>query len=100
MLYSEQINKGHTSFIWDLNRESANIRKHGIDFITASKAFKDPERKIYIDSKHSLKEERLFCIGRVAKRIITVRFTYRDDKIRIFGAGCWRKGKVYYEKKD
>ncbi len=92
MLYSKQINEGYKSFVWDSNRESINIRKHGIDFITASKAFKDPKRKIYIDSKHSLKEERLFCIGKVAKRIVTVRFTYRDDKIRIFGAGHWRKG--------
>ncbi len=100
MLYSKQMDEGYKSFVWDLNRESINIHKHGIDFITASKAFKDTKRKIYIDSKHGLKEERLFCIGKVAKRIVTVRFTYRDDKIRIFGAGYWRKGKVYYEKED
>jgi len=100
MLYSKQINDGKKIFIWDSSREAANIHKHGVDFITASKAFKDPKRKIYIDSKHSLKEERLFCIGKVEKKIVTVRFIYRDDKIRIFGAGYWRKGKVYYEKKD
>ena len=100
MLYSKQISEGGKSFIWDLSRESANIHKHGMDFTTAAKAFKDPKRKIYIDSKHSLKEERLFCIGKVGKIIVTVRFIYRDDKIRIFGVGCWRKGRVYYEKKD
>lgn len=100
MLYFKQMDEGYKSFVWDSDRESINIHKHGIDFITASKAFKDTKRKIYIDSKHSLKEERLFCIGKVAKRIVTVRFTYRDDKIRIFGAGYWRKGKVYYEKED
>lgn len=100
MLYFEQMNEGYKSFAWDLNRELANIRKHGIDFITAAKAFKDPERKIYIDAKHNLKEERLFCIGKVDKRVVIVRFIYRDDKISIFGAGYWRKGKVYYEKKD
>ena len=94
MLYFKQMDEGYKSFVWDSDRESINIHKHGIDFITASKAFKDTKRKIYIDSKHSLKEERLFCIGKVAKRIVTVRFTYRDDKIRIFGAGYWRKGKV------
>jgi len=100
MLYSKRIDEGCGSFVWDSSRELVNIHKHGIDFITASKAFKDPNRKIYIDSKHSLKEERLFCIGKIAKRIVTVRFIYRDDKIIIFGAGYWRKGKVYYEKKD
>ena len=100
MVYFYQMDEGNKSFVWDLNRESVKILKHGVDFNTALRAFKDPKRKIYIDSKHSLKEERLFCIGKVGKKIVTVRFTYRGDKIRIFGAGYWRKGRVYYEKKD
>ena len=85
------------SFVWDTDKEKANIQKHGVDFRTAARVFKDPKRKIYVDSKHSAKEERFFCIGKVGDRIITVRFTYRTDKIRIFGAGCWRKGMDYYE---
>lgn len=89
-----------SSFIWDPEKELANIAKHGVDFITAAKVFKDSKRKIYIDAKHSKKEERFFCIGKVEGRILTVRFTYRGDKIRIIGAGFWRKGKHYYEKKD
>ncbi len=88
------------SFEWDLDREAANIAKHKINFITAANVFKDAKRKIYVDTKHSLKEERLFCIGKVKNRIITVRFTYREGRIRIFGAGYWRKGRVNYEKKD
>jgi hypothetical protein len=71
-----------------------------MDFDTAAQVFKDPKRKVYVDSRHSVKEERLFCIGKVGNKIVTVRFTYRENKIRIFGAGYWRKGKVYYEKKD
>ncbi len=100
MVYFDWAQKEDRSFVWDLNRESLNILKHGVDFNTASAVFKDPKRKIYVDSRHSIKEERLFCIGKVGERILTVRFTYRDGKIRIFGAGYWRKGKVYYEKKD
>ncbi len=38
------------------------------------------------------------CVGKIEERILTVRFAYREDKIRIFGAGYWRKGKDYYEK--
>jgi uncharacterized DUF497 family protein len=89
-------NKG--SFIWDFQKELDNIEKHGIDFVTAAKVFKDTGRKIYIDSKHSNKEERFFCIGKVGDKVITVRFTYREGKIRIIGAGYWRKGQKYYEK--
>ncbi len=100
MVYFKQMNKNLKIFIWDESREINNIQKHGISFVTACKVFKDFNRKIYTDSKHSDKEERLFCIGKVDNRIITVRFTYREGKIRIFGAGYWRKGRVYYEKKD
>lgn len=92
--------EGSSSFIWDPEKELANIAKHRVGFITAAKAFKDPKRKIYTDAKHSKKEERFFCIGKVEDRILTVRFTYRSDKIRIIGAGFWRKGEQYYEKKD
>ena len=88
------------SFIWDREKELANIYKHGIDFIAAAQVFKDPGRKIYIDSKHDKKEERFFCIGGVEGRVLTVRFTYRAGMIRIIGAGYWRKGVKYYEKKD
>ena len=31
---------------------------------------------------------------------MTVRFTYREGVIRIFGAGYWRKGKQIYERKN
>lgn len=88
------------SFVWELEKELVNIHKHGVDFVTACKAFKDPKRKIYIDSKHSKEEERFFCVGKVKNRILTVRFTYRRHKIRIFGAGYWRKGELYYERED
>ena len=85
-------------FIWHPKKEVINIRKHGINFTIAAKVFKDPKRKIFTDSRHSEKEPRYFCIGKVGKRIITVRFTYRKEKIRIYGAGYWRKGRKYYEK--
>ena len=88
------------SFIWDTEKEYLNIKKHGVSFITAAKAFKDPKRKICIDSRHDKEEERFFCIGKVMGSALTVRFTYRGDKIRIFGAGYWRKGETYYERED
>lgn len=87
------------SFVWGLRKEKVNIRKHGVDFTKAARVFRDEKRKIFIDSKHSDKEPRYFCIGKVGNKIITVRFTHREDKIRIIGAGYWRKGKGYYEEK-
>lgn len=85
-------------FIWDTEREAANIVNHGIGFTVAARAFVDINRRIFTDSKHSDVEPRYFRIGMVDRRIVTVRFTYREGYIRIFGAGYWRKGKAYYEK--
>ena len=87
------------SFVWDEAKDASNILKHGIDFATASNVFFDEQRKIYKDFKHSGEEERLFCIGKVGNRIVTVRFTYRGQKVRIIGAGFWRKGRGYYHEK-
>ena len=86
-----------SDFIWDLDKEKENVNKHSVDFSTAAQAFKDPKIKIYFDSKH---EERFFCIGKVDGKVLTIRFTYRGNKIRIIGAGYWRKGEDYYEQKD
>ncbi|MFH1066848.1 MAG: BrnT family toxin, partial [bacterium] len=32
--------------------------------------------------------------------VLTVRFTWRDEILRIIGAGYWRKGKKLYEKEN
>ena len=92
--------RGYGKFVWDAKKERANVQKHGIDFLQASQVFLDPKRKVYTDSKHSKREPRFFCIGRVGRRILTVRFVYRSGKVRIFGAGYWRKGRRHYEKKN
>ena len=88
------------SFIWDIQKEKFNIERHGLDFTEASKVFFDPKRLIAIDELHSQKEERFFCIGKVRNRVATVRFTSREGKVRIIGAGFWRKGKKLYETKN
>ena len=85
-------------FEWDNLKNQTNLQKHGVDFKEAEKAFMDLDRVIAPDLEHSEKEERFFCFGKVGGKILTVRFTYRHEKIRIFGAAYWRKGKELYEK--
>jgi uncharacterized DUF497 family protein len=88
-------------FEWDRKKEAANIAKHGVDFTQAQTAFSDPLLVMAADEGHSENEPRLFCIGRSRSGgILTVRFTYRGDCIRIIGAGYWRKGTKIYEKKN
>ncbi len=87
-------------FEWNKRKEKQNLRKHGVSFFQAQQAFLDPCRVITRDLKHSGKEERYFCLGRVGDGILTVRFTYRGKVIRIIGAGYWRRGKELYEEKS
>ena len=62
--------------------------------------FLDEKRIILEDQSHSDEEQRYYCLGKVAEGILTVRFTYRNNIIRIIGAGYWRKGKKIYEKEN
>ncbi len=86
------------SFEWDDQKELQNIFKHGVSFKDASEVFADPSRLIIQDELHSQCELRYFCLGKTSIGILTVRFTYRDQRIRIIGAGFWRKGEKIYEK--
>ena len=88
------------TFDWDENKNQLNQRKHNISFEEEQYAFSDLKRIIVKDLEHSKIEKRFYCIGRVAENIVTVRFTYRNNKIRIIGAGYWRKGKLIYEKEN
>ncbi len=84
-------------FEWDEAKGHENSEKHGLDFYAATLAFLDPNRLIAIDEKHSRAEERLYCIGRIGRKVATVRFTRRGKRIRIIGAGFWRSGRKVYE---
>lgn len=88
------------SFDWDSKKDRENQRKHGISFSAAQLAFTDPKRVIAEDLSHGTSEKRYYCFGRVQGGILTVRFTYRAETIRIFGAGYWRKGKAIYEREN
>ncbi len=89
-----------TRFEWDEDRDRENQEEHKVSFSVAQRAFLDPNRVIAEDITHSQEEERFYCIGRVDDGIVTVRFTFRENVIRIFGAGYWRKGKKIYEEKN
>ena len=87
-------------FEWDVEKDHENQLKHGVSFTMAQFAFADPRRVIALDTSHSTNEERYFCFGEMGGGILTVRFTYRSNVIRIFGAGYWRKGKRIYEREN
>jgi uncharacterized DUF497 family protein len=93
------------SFEWDDAKDRLNRVKHGVSFALAQQAFFDPRRVIAEDLQHSGSEKRFYCFGEVEGGVMTVRFTLRGSpgaggRIRIFGAGYWRKGKTIYEQQN
>ena len=87
-------------FYWDLGKDRENQSKHGVSFGNAQLAFADPRRVIAEDLSHSSSERRYYCFGEAGGGILTVRFTYREGVIRIFGAGYWRRGKRIYDREN
>ncbi len=89
-----------STFEWDDLKNEQNKEKHGVSFFDAQYAFSDPHRVIIEDLNHSANEERFFCLGKVKGGIMTVRFTKRKGRIRIIGAGYWRKGRKIYDQEN
>lgn len=85
---------------WDENKNRLNQERHGVSFEVAQLAFKDPHRVIFRDLAHEKGEKRFFCLGMVDGEVLSVRFSFRRKRIRIFGAGYWRKGRKLYEEKN
>ena len=75
-------------FTWDEKKNIANIKKHGISFIEAAKAYFDPERLEIYDEKHStLDEERWNIIGNAEMKILfVVIIKLAENMIRIISA--------------
>ena len=84
-------------FEWDSSKEFANWQKHRCQFTEASECFFDSNGFSIVDSDHSENELRFYWVGKsLADRVMTVRFTIRENKIRIIGCAEWRKFRRLY----
>ncbi len=73
-------------FEWSRAKADANRRKHGITFELAAAVFDDPRRLDFADDREAYGEERLSTIGRIGRRILSVVFVERENRIRIISA--------------
>ena len=64
-----------------------------------TKTLKIKKRIVAEDISHSQDEQRYYCFGKDKKKqgILTVLFTYRENRIRIIDAGYWRKAQKVHE---
>ena len=86
------------SFVWDSEKASANVQKHGVSFEVASQVFFD--RLVYVEDASIDEELRDAAIGMTEDMILllVVHVHREDDTIRIISARrATRKERTTYE---
>jgi len=74
-------------FEWNLEKAEANLRKHGVSFEAAARAFEDDLSATFPDPDHSRGEARLITYGLgVDGKLLVVSHTERGGTIRIISA--------------
>ena len=75
-------------FIWDDQKNQANLKKHSVDFNDAARAWYDPDRLDFFDETHSSDREiRWIFLGAVAGTVLFVVETEPDkETVRIISA--------------
>lgn len=88
-------------FEWDDEKEKINIVKHGIDFTTAARVFKDENRLELYDEAHSDTEDRYITIGIIdgIAYLVMVVYTEREESIRLISArkATKQERRMYYD---
>ena len=88
------------TFKWDEQKETENLKKHGISFQEAKTVFNDPLSVTSSDSLHSIDEERFIDLGLSSQgRLLIVVYTERQQNIRIISCRkATNKERNFYEK--
>ena len=73
-------------FDWDEDKNQINRAKHGIDFLDATNAFKDPFRTERLSLREGSTEIRRVVVGTVDEEIMAVICTERKPFIRVISA--------------
>ena len=84
--------------MWDSDKASANVRKHGVSFETASQVFFD--RLVHVEDASIDEEIRDAAIGMTEDLVLllVVHILREDDTIRIVSArAATRKERLSYE---
>ena len=87
-------------FEWDDDKQTRNLRDHGIDFRIAVEAFDDARSIPYADPEHStVGEPRYALIGQCSAGLVFISFTYRGDRCRIISVrkASKRMQRIYAE---
>jgi uncharacterized protein len=86
------------TFVWDSNKASINLRKHGIPFEQAAEAFFDPFLKLVDASRREEARDAIIGMDTRWNLLFVVHIELEDDAIRIISARkATRREWAYYE---
>jgi uncharacterized DUF497 family protein len=80
------------TFEFDLNKSQSNLKKHGIDFVSAQQLWNDPDL-LEIPAK-TVDEPRSLVVGIIAGKHWSSVITYREGSIRIISVRRSRQEEV------
>ena len=68
-------------FEWDPVKAEANVRNHSLTFEEASQLFSSGvDYLLLFDTEHSDEEDRFICVGPVARGVVLVVMTEREEE--------------------
>ena len=73
----------YAQFEWDDEKAADNLRKHGVSFEFAKKAFVDPMGIERIDDRRDYGEERFILIAMAEGHVLFVAYTERENRFRL-----------------
>lgn len=85
-MYTINVEENEYIFEWDIDKEKANIKKHGLSFIEAAHAYLDENSVEKYDFDHSISEDRWNIIAMCEELLLFITYTIRDNVIRIISA--------------
>ena len=86
-------------FEWDNAKNQTNFEKRGLRFEDAALVFEN-ETFTFLDDRKDYGEKRYVTLGQLAKRVVVMVHTQRNDKMRIISLrkANEREKKIYYER--
>jgi len=74
------------NFDWHDRKAASNLTRHGISFVQARQAFRDPFAIEFEDDRFNYAEQRFILIGMAADNMLVVVHTERHNKVWIISA--------------
>jgi uncharacterized DUF497 family protein len=84
---------------WDEKKRTANLEKHGLDFLRAAEMLAGDTLLIVRDDRHDYGEERFIAYGRLGQRVCVAVYAKRKpDAIRLISfRKANRREVIFYE---